>query len=118
MNFPALLTSQPETSHDAQNLQHYEVLPTEPLHDFKGHMSNIIEELKVLLDGEVKAQFYRVVEATIKDTRSSKICSLIDTIVEVCELMYAREESQSPKTTFAQPKFKACTLVPRAVCYT
>ncbi len=118
VNFPALLTAQPETSHDEQNLRHYEILPTEPLHDFKGHMSNIIEELKETLSGEVKAEIDKVVESTLKETvrcvdlrktallsnalhksgGSSKVCDLIDTIVEVCELMYAREESRTPTT--------------------
>ena len=41
-NFPALITTNPETSLADLHIQHYEVAPTEPLHDFKGHMANII----------------------------------------------------------------------------
>lgn len=119
VNFPALLTTEPETSYEAQNLRDYEVLPAEPLHDFKGHMSNIIDALKESLRGEIKAEFDKVIQATLKETvrcvdlrktaillsnafhkcsEDSKVCDLIDSVVEVCELMYAREESRTPTT--------------------
>ena len=41
-NFPALLTSKPQVDLVDQNLDHYEVSTCEPLHDFKGHMANLV----------------------------------------------------------------------------
>ena len=35
-------------------LERYEISPVEPLHDVKGHLSNIIEELRVTLTGKVR----------------------------------------------------------------
>ena len=40
-NFPALATSNPNASLQDLHLGQYEVAPTEPLHDFKGHMASI-----------------------------------------------------------------------------
>ena len=37
-NFPALLQESPEATLQSLNLQCYEVSPTEPLHDLKGHI--------------------------------------------------------------------------------
>ena len=48
-NFPALLQGNPEVSLQSLNLQYYEVSPTEPLHDLKGHLSNMnLKRLKQL----------------------------------------------------------------------
>ncbi|KAL5518116.1 hypothetical protein EMCRGX_G003797 [Ephydatia muelleri] len=44
-NFPALLQPCPDTALECLNLGDYEVSGVEPLHDFKGHMSNLLEEL-------------------------------------------------------------------------
>ena len=41
-NVPALLQTTPEATLESCNLSYYEVLPTEPLHDLKGHLSVII----------------------------------------------------------------------------
>ena len=42
-NFPALLQPCPDTTLERLNLRDYEVLGVEPLYDFKGHMSNLLE---------------------------------------------------------------------------
>ena len=43
-NFPAILQDNPQASLSSINLQQYEISPSEPLHDLKGHLSNVIDE--------------------------------------------------------------------------
>ena len=51
-NVPALLHNIPDTPLEALYLHHYEVSPTEPLHDVKGHLSNLTDELRSVVTGE------------------------------------------------------------------
>eukprot|EP00731_Ephydatia_muelleri_P009839 Em0005g425a len=44
VSVPALLQTNPTESLESLNLVQYEVSPLEPLHDIKGHFSNVIEE--------------------------------------------------------------------------
>ena len=48
------------------NLEYYEISPIEPLHDIKGHITNIIDEAMAIAHGEtleklsnIKPQFYQ-----------------------------------------------------------
>ena len=43
VNVPALLQGVPETPLADLSLDKYEVSPVEPLHDVKGHLSNLID---------------------------------------------------------------------------
>ena len=49
---PALLLPNPTQTLASLNLQKYEVLASEPLHDLKGHLINIIMELPFILPEE------------------------------------------------------------------
>ena len=51
-NVPALLQQTPQASLQSLHLGVYEVFPTEPLHDLKGHVRNIMEETKKRASGE------------------------------------------------------------------
>lgn len=53
-NVPALLQGAADKSLAEFNLNKYEISLIEPLHDIKGHLSNIIDEIKVLVTGPVK----------------------------------------------------------------
>ena len=53
-NFPALISSNPECCLVEIHIQQYEVAPTEPLHDFKGHMANIIGEVRHTTTGKIR----------------------------------------------------------------
>lgn len=64
-NFPALLQDQPEATLESLNLQHYEVSPTEPLHDLKGHLSNIIDETLQTATGQVLLEVKRIKAAVL-----------------------------------------------------
>jgi len=46
-NFPALIQNTPQVSLATLGLQQYEVFPSEPLHDLKGHFNNTIEALNL-----------------------------------------------------------------------
>ena len=55
-SFPALLQDHPESSLSSINLERYEVSPTEPLHDLKGHLSNVIDETFAITSGTVRKE--------------------------------------------------------------
>ena len=118
-NVPALLQHSPETTLESLGLGKYEVLPTEPLHDLKGHFSNIIEEalkttsgvvlsaLKgiqstVLNKATLRASDYR--KAVILMYQSLRQCStgknditeLFRTAAEISEILYARPCKRTP----------------------
>ena len=68
-NFPALCQNNPEATLESLNLQNYEVFPTEPLHDLKGHLGNIIEETLAITTGETQQKVKEVKAAVLsKDT--------------------------------------------------
>ena len=48
--WPALLFYHPEISLSAANLNFYEILNNEPLHDISNHIKNIYEELPYLVE--------------------------------------------------------------------
>ena len=109
-NVPALLQGVPEMTLMELCLDSYEVSPVEPLHDLKGHLSNIIEELRVTLTGEVKEKVdiivgsvlgketlrgsdYRkgsiLILKTLQEvTPNSPLTTLLSTAVEMTELLY------------------------------
>ena len=101
-------------------LENYEVSPVEPLHDLKGHLSNIIEELRVTLTGEVKEKVDIIVGSVLgketlrgsdyrkgsililkmlqEFTPNSPLTTLLSTAVEMTELLYCdptKRRSQS-----------------------
>ena len=65
-NFPALVTSNPNANLQDLHLGQYEVAPTEPLHDFKGHMANIIAEVRANTQGSIHWEVEKVYTATLK----------------------------------------------------
>ena len=54
VNVPALIQGIPETPLSELHLHHYEISPIEPLHDLKGHLSNLIDQVKVAVTGPAK----------------------------------------------------------------
>ena len=51
---PSLLVTKPEQPLTELNLESYTILDCEPLHDLKGHVTNLLEELPIILTGETK----------------------------------------------------------------
>ena len=111
VNVPALLQGVPETPLADLSLDKYEVSPVEPLHDVKGHLSNLIDELRVLLTGEAKERVDVIVTSVLgKETLrgsdyrkgailmlkglqdvmpDSSVTTILSTAVEMTELMYS-----------------------------
>ena len=113
---PALIQACPTTTLTAVNLDRYEIIPTEPLHDLKGHVSNLIEETLASETGIIKDVIQEVVRTALcketlrcSDYRKAIILiykSLLDTncrdtlieiyrtAVEMSELLYAHSEKR------------------------
>ena len=56
------------------NLQDYEVLDCEPLHDFKGHAYNVLQEIPGLLEQPVQNEIRQVIETTVP---KKKLCGAL-----------------------------------------
>ena len=119
-NFPALLQGNPEATLESLNIHHYEVSPTEPLHDLKGHLGNIVDETLNIATGEILQEIKKVKAAVLtkeaircSDLRKaiiliylklnvmqpdSMLTNLYRTAVEITSLCYAHEDRRTPKS--------------------
>ena len=107
VNVPALLQGIPEIPLCKTGLEHYEISPVERLHDIQGHLCNIIDEVRVSLEGEVREKVEAICSTVLgKETLSSDyrkgsililktlqelqpISPLIETAVEISEILYS-----------------------------
>ena len=55
-NFTALLITNPTANLSDLHLAEYEVAPTEQLHDFKGHMANVIGEVRSTTTSSIREE--------------------------------------------------------------
>ena len=117
---PALLLTNPTQSLSTLNLSRYEVIASEPLHDLKGHIINLITELPYILpSGDTTVQCNHLISNCLaKDKKSgadmrrvviqiylllkdldcsSKILLLLQTIIKIGEILYSRENTRSPR---------------------
>ena len=120
VNVAALLQSDPDSSLSSLCLDRYEVLPTEPLHDVKGHLSNIMEETLKAVTGETLKRL-KLVSSTVlgKETLccsdyrkavllfyitlfetepNSHYTTLFQTAAEICERLYADDSKRKSQT--------------------
>ena len=68
-NFPALLQDSPRATLASLHRGTYEISPTEPLHDLKGHFGNIIEESLVISSDNTREAIAAVKRTVLcKDT--------------------------------------------------
>lgn len=117
-NVPALLQGVADKSLAEFNLNKYEISPIEHLHDIKGHLSNIIEEIKVLITGPVKMKVDSICSSVLsKETLrwsdfrkgavlillalqelqpQSKFTAVLKTAVEISEILYSDPQNRSP----------------------
>ena len=89
-------------------LEHYEISPVEQLHDIKGYLCNIIDEVIVSLEGEkveaicstvlgkdtLRGSDYRkgsiLILKTLQELQpSSPLTALLETAVEISEILYS-----------------------------
>ena len=119
-NFPALLQNSPEASLHSLNLLQYEVAPTEPLHDLKGHFNNIIEESLLVATGVVLDEIKKIKKAVLtketircsdlrkaviliylklKDLKPDDVLTdLFRTAVDIANLCYAHDTIRTPRS--------------------
>ena len=68
---PSLLLQNPTQALQEINLKNYTIMDCEPLHDLKGHLSNLFEELPKLLDATLAQDVLAVLQADLgtKETK-------------------------------------------------
>ena len=64
-NVPALLHNTPDAPLGSIYLHDYEILPTEPLHDIKGHLSNITDELLAHTTGNITKKLSNIYSSVL-----------------------------------------------------
>ena len=119
-NLPAILLTAPQASLESLHLGKYEIFPTEPLHDLKGHIRNLIDEATKKATGETLDILKRVQDTALNKTTlrysdyrkaliliynslqkctcpNSQIIDLFRTATEISEIMYAPDSKRTPK---------------------
>ena len=118
---PSLLLHNPTQDITTLNHQTYTILECEPLHDIKGHLTNIFEALPNILENELAKSCKDLLDVDLlrKDTKRGADCRLtainllsllkqspaqenivrlIETIVIIAELLYSDDTKRSPQT--------------------
>lgn len=100
------------------NLQWFTILPTEPLHDLKGHIANVIPELLSVLSGADKellgsltgkiikpnhargCDWRRLIIVAAKQFAESSVNGTVTrflrTLAEICHILYTGDEGRTP----------------------
>ena len=108
--FP-LFVQNPTQSLQDLHLQDHEVLDCEPLHDYKGHAYNLLQELPILLSPPLKKTVTEIISTTLTDKVSGallrvasikvllkllkekdvdkRVKQLLCTLIKISELLYA-----------------------------
>ena len=117
---PSLLLQNPTQALEEISLKDYTIMDCEPLHDLKGHLSNLFEELPKLLDatlaqdvsavlhadlgtketkrgGDYRLTLVHVLALLKRRTPPAPILQLIKTALDISELLYAEDAKRSPK---------------------
>jgi hypothetical protein len=117
---PALLLTNPTQSLSSLTIDRYEVVASEPLHDLKGHIINLLTELPhVLPPGDVTTQCNHLISCCLaKEKKSgadlrraiiqvflllkdldcgSRVLTLLQTVIKIGEILYSRDAQRSPR---------------------
>ena len=117
---PALLFNSPSSSLESLNLGSYEILPCEPMHDIAHHIDNLLTELPShIQDEKCKQKLEEAVSLTtgkketkravdfrcslittslyVRGTASQQVQSLLDTMVDMQDILYKEDKSRSPR---------------------
>ena len=111
---PALLQPTPMAQLEDLNLECYEISPIEPLHDTKGHITNITDEAMAIANEETREKLANIKTTVLsKDTSDyrkavilmyialdkidteSPLTDLFRTAVEINEILYASSDKRS-----------------------
>ena len=138
-NFPALLQDDPKASLTSLHLQNYEISPTEPLHDLKGHLGNIIEESLTVAAGQVHSAIADIKRSHLsRDTircsdlrkatiliylklrevdPNGQLTDLYRTAVEISCICYAHNSKNTKVHSCpTQPHISSCPPVFHSIC--
>ncbi len=117
---PTLLVLNPQQPLISLNLSQYEILDCEPLHDLKGHISHLLEEVPHLLSPVLKAECLKIIEATVPKQKVSgarfrvalikvylkllkcedvdlKVIMLLESAVNMSKHLYLPDSGRTPK---------------------
>ncbi len=117
---PALLLANPLECLQSLGLERYEVMASEPLHDLKGHIMNLITELPNILPvGETATKSNHLIDCCLAKEKKSgadirrvviqlflllkdlevspKVLLLLQTIIKVGEIAYSLDGARSPR---------------------
>ena len=116
---PTLLSQNPTKSLSFLNLQDYEILDCEPLHDLKGHYYNLLTELITLIPSPVQQECKAILDSTlIKDKivalfhaaaikvllklqktplLDPLLLTLLTTAVKLSEILYLKDSKRTSK---------------------
>lgn len=116
---PSLLLQNPTQPLSELHLQHYQILDCEPLHDIKGHIQNVIQELPGLLDQSTRTKLNKLLTVDLhkekktgsdyrlliihiltllnKNKAPKKMCQLFKTLVTISHLLYSDDNKRTPK---------------------
>ena len=128
---PALLINNHRTPIADTNLHSYEVLPGESLHDVKGHIKNLLDELKFQVEDNVRKHYEDAYEVAIGDKDAlrgsdlrlglilmtvslqdkipERVLELLESLAEISHLLYLPARKISKDNTSAlQYHIQAC----------
>ena len=112
---PAFLLLDPEQNLTELHLEQYTILDSEPLHDLKGHLANLLEELPNILPDKQKEQVEQLCAAKLgvkvsgaamratvicvlkNENAQDRILQLLKTIITVSKILYLDEVKRTPK---------------------
>ena len=96
----------------------YSVMNCEPLHDVKGHLANLLEELPTLLSNEQREKCNDLLKAKlgakvigadmrstvitlynllVKENANQWVLQVLHSIIKVSQILYSDEEKRNPK---------------------
>ena len=117
---PSLLLLKPNQAISEINLTNYHILDCEPMHDLKGHLLNLFQELPAILPPSVKNECSECIDKCLKKEKKSaavcrstlikvfiivhnakdinwKVCVLLQSMIRVSEVMYAFDKERCAK---------------------
>ena len=119
-NVPALLQHNMTASLSSLHLDSYEICPTEPLHDIKGHLANVISEIQHLLTGNSRVEYEKAIAALLsketlrasdyrkativlysimfKHSCNADLINVLRTATEITEILYAPPSNRTATT--------------------
>ncbi len=117
---PSLLVLNPQQTLTQLNLHEYEILYCEPLHDFKGHGHNLLNELPYLVPTQHKQTIAKLIQCSLKEAPSgaviriaiiqtflkllklqnveNKVKELLGTLVKISQILYLPDSCRTPTT--------------------